>query len=294
MTRIISLGGSGFIGKTILPILQKENFQVVSLVYKKHPKSTVSTFFGDICTPELLDSQLNDDDIIINLIGQYENNLSQFIDNNILGAINILNSAKKKKNIRIILISSISVYGENLQRPSKESDALNPKTTYGLVKLITEKIYQNYSKSNNMNITVLRLSTLYGPFKTTGFLVNLINSINNNVKITVYNNGNQIRDMLFVEDAANGIIQAIKKPQKGFSIFNISSGKQYKIIDIIKIVEMILQKNLPIELNIDIQDEICLSADNSLAGAKLGFTPQISIEDGLRITVESMIKLNKK
>ncbi len=55
-------------------------------------------------------------------------------------------------------------------------------------------------------------------FKKTGFIPNMINSINNNIEMIVYNDGNQIRDMLFVDDAANGIIQSIKNSQK--RIFN--------------------------------------------------------------------------
>lgn len=292
MSKIILLGGSGFIGKTILPILQKENFDIMTLIHKNHLKLDVNTFSGDICIPGLLDSQLEDNDIIINLIGQYENNLSKFINNNIIGTLNILNSVIKKKNIRIVLISSISVYGENLKHPSKESDEPNPQTTYGLVKLITEKIYQNYSISHNIDTVILRLSTLYGPFKKTGYLTNLIQSINDNITTTVYNNGNQIRDVLFVEDAVHGIIQAVKKPQKGFTIFNISSGKQYKIMNIIKIIEKISQKKLSVVLSDDIPDEQCLSADSSLARIKLDFIPQTSIEVGLRSTIEHFLGNN--
>ncbi len=294
MNKVILLGGTGFLGKALLPLLQKENLQITTLVHKTHLELTIDSFSGDICNAGILDSQLDDGDIVVNLIGQYEKNLSQFINTNILGSINILDSAKKKKNIRIILISSITVYGENLEHLSKESDELNPKTTYGLVKMITEQIYQNFSKSNDMDITILRLSTLYGPFKKTGFIPNLIDSINNNTKIAVNNNGNQIRDMLFVDDAANGIIQAIKNPQKKLSIFNISSSKQHKIIDIIKIVEEIMHKKSHFTLNNHIPDEKCLSADNSLAKLKLGFIPYTSIHDGLKITIDYMKKLYKK
>jgi len=290
MNKIILLGGTGFLGKALFPLLQKEGFKIITMIHKNHSKLSSDIFLGDISNPKILDSQLEDNDVIINLIGQYDQNLSQFIQKNILGAINILNSAIKKKNIKIILISSISVYGENLDRPSKESDELNPKTTYGFVKNITEQIYQNYFKLYNIDITVLRLSTLYGPFKKTGFIPNMINSINKNIEMIIYNNGNQIRDMLFVEDAAKGIIQAIKNSQKGFSIFNISSSKQYTIKEIIEMVEKISQHKIPIKFSSEIPDEKILSADNSIAQKVLQFKPHMDIEEGLKITINDLLK----
>ena len=286
MSKIILLGGTGFLGKALLPMLQKENFKTVTLVHETNPDIITDTFSGDICKIGMLDSQLDNDDIIINLIGQYEENLTKFVNTNVYGALSILNSVSKKKNIKIILISSISVYGENLECLSKESDELHPKSIYGIVKLITEKIFENYSILNKTDTTILRMSTLYGPNKKTGHIVNLIKSINNPVSTIAYNNGNQIRDLLFVNDAANGIIQSIKKQQKGYHIFNISSAKQYKILDIIKIIESISKKKLPVKFSDEIPDEKRLCADNSLAEENLDFIPKTSIEDGLKITIE--------
>lgn len=286
MSKIILLGGTGFLGKALLPMLQKENFQVITLLHKNNSNSSTDTFSGDICDPGILDSKLDDGDIIVNLIGQYEKNVSKFIDNNILGAFNILNSAVKKKNVKIIVISSISVYGENLKQQSKESDVPNPYTNYGIVKFATEKIYRHFSLLHNIDITILRLSTLYGPFKKTGHIVNLIKSISNNTTTTAYNNGNQIRDLLFVNDAANGIICTINNFQKGFNILNISSGKQYKILDIIKIIEEISKTKLSVKLSDKIPDERSLCAENSLAKKEIGFIPKTSLEVGLRLTIE--------
>ena len=290
MSKIILLGGTGFLGKALLPMLQKENFKTITLVHETNPDIITDIFLGDICKMGILDSQLDDDDIIINLIGQYEENLTKFVNTNVYGALSILNSVSKKKNIKIILISSISVYGENLEHLSKESDELHPKSIYGIVKLITEKIFENYSILNKTDTTILRMSTLYGPNKKTGHIVNLIKSINNHVSTVAYNNGNQIRDLLFVNDAASGIIQSIKKQPKGFNIFNISSAKQYKILDIIKIIESISKKKLPVKFSDEIPDEKRLCADNSLAEENLDFIPKTSIEDGLKITIECFQK----
>ncbi len=289
MTRIILLGGSGFIGKSLLPMLQKEQFQILSLVHNEQFQTDIDTFLGNVCTTGFLDDYIQDNDVIINLIGQTENNISKLIDNNIIGSLNLLNSCIKKKNIRIILASSISVYGENSCNLSKESDQLRPQSTYGLLKSITEKLYNNYSKLYGINVTILRFSTLYGPFKKTGYFSQLIQSIKTGEQLTAYNNGMQKRDILFVDDAAKGIIQAIKNCNNGYMVYNISSGKQYVIKELIELLENISNKKLHVIFSSQIPDEQCLSADNSLAKTNLQFNPQTKIEDGLRVTIKHFL-----
>jgi nucleoside-diphosphate-sugar epimerase len=118
----------------------------------------------------------------------------------------------------------------------------------------------------------------------------MINSINKNIEMIIYNNGNQIRDMLFVEDAAKGIIQAIKNSQKEFSIFNISSSKRYTVKEIIEMVEKISRHKIPIKFSSEMPDEKILSTDNSIAQKVLQFKPCIDIEEGLKITVNDLLK----
>lgn len=285
MAKILLLGSSGFIGRPLLQKLLEEKFQVKYLIHDTEIDLKGDFFRGDILNHTLLDDIIMDDDIVINLIGQVDEP-PELINDNVLGSINILNSCIKKKRIHIIFASSISVYGENLENASKENDLPKPQTTYGLIKLITEKIYEHYSRIFGLDITILRFSTLYGPYKKSGFIIKLINSLKTNKINVVFNNGQQIRDLLFVNDAVLGIIQAIKKPQKGFTVFNISSGIQYEINQIINIIEKISNKKLPIQLNSMIPDERCLFANNSKARNLLDFKPKIDIESGLKITLD--------
>ncbi len=284
MAKIILLGSSGFIGRLLLKKLIEEKFEIKSLLHDVHSDLKSDFFHGDILDPTLLENVIEDNDIIINLIGQIDESF-KFVNTNILGSINILNSCIKKKGVRIILASSISIYGENLDSISKENDIPKPQTTYGHVKLITEKIHEYYFKTTGLDITVLRFSTLYGPHKKSGFIAGLINSLKNNNVNVVFNNGNQIRDLLFVNDAVSGIIQAIKNKQKGFVVFNITSGNQYSVNKIIKIIEKFSNKKLLVKLSKNIPDERRLCADNSKAVNILGFSPKIDIETGMKITI---------
>jgi UDP-glucose 4-epimerase len=287
MNKIILLGGSGFIGKSLLPKLHNEKFHVKVMIHKDDPKIKEKKFKGNILSKGILDSEISDSDIIVNLIGQSDTNITNFIDLNVIGGLNLLNSCMKKKSIRILLVSSINVYGDNANNPSKEIDPLKPQSTYGIIKLMTEKIYEYYSKMYGLNITILRLSHLYGPHKKSGIVSTLIKSIKDGSKVTLHNSGKQFRDFLYVEDATDGIIQAIRTNQDGFNIFNISSGERHMIKDLVKIIEKSSHKKLRVMLSPEIPDEKCIWADNSKATKIIKFSPKISISEGLKFTIKS-------
>ena len=293
ISQLIILGGSGFVGRSLLNKLN-EDYNPKVIIYKNDIETNFKKFKSDILVPSILDNQIENGDTIINLIGQFVENDENFVDLNIVGALNILNSCVKRKNVRIILISSVNVYGENMDSPSKETDPLRPMTNYGIVKLITERIYQYYSKIYGLDVTVLRLSNLYGPEKKAGPVANLINSLDSNKNIFAYNRGRQLRDFLFIEDATDGIIQAIKNPQKRFNVFNISTGKRYMVKDIIKIIEKIILKKLQVRLDPAIPDERCIWADNSKAKKILKFSPKTDIEKGISITIDHFMRTKGK
>lgn len=290
MKNIVLLGGTGFLGTLLLTKLKNEECGLKIMVHKNDVKIDAMKFEGDILLPNTLDKNLDDGDIIISMIGQTTGNVSDLINLNIGGGLNLLNSCIKKKLNKIILISSINVYGENTISPSKEDDPLKPKTSYGMIKLLTEKMYKTYSEVYGIDVTILRLSNLYGPNKKSGFITDLINSVSNDKKpLMIYDNGTQMRDLLFVEDAVYGIIQAIKISKTGFNVFNISSGQRHMIKELIEMIEKISGKKINAELNSNIVDEKCIWADNSKARKILKFNPRITIENGLKLTIDNLL-----
>lgn len=286
MNSILVLGGAGFVGRSLIKKLIENKFRVKALVYKKDIHYNIEKFKGDILSPGILNEHIENGDIIVNLIGQLTGSDVKFSDLNIKGGLNLLQSCLNKKNIKIILISSLNVYGENLKTASKEIDLPKPTTIYGNIKLLTEKIYQNYSDVHDRDVTVLRLSNMYGPKKKSGPISNMISSLKNKKYFSAYNKGKQLRDFIFIEDATDGILAAIKNPQPGFQIFNISTGKRYMVKNVAKLIEKICKKKLQIRLNSKIPDEICIWANNSKAKRILKFSPKISLEKGLKFTID--------
>jgi len=226
MNNIIIFGSTGFIGKALVEkvSIKKNNLKI--MIHTKKNEIKCNKFQGDILRKKSFENQIKDKDIIINTIGQYNNNTSNFVELNIKGGINLLESCRKKKNIKIILISSLNVYGESAQKPFKETDDTKPQNMYGKTKLLTEQLYKMYSEIYHLDITILRLGNVYGNGKKNGLIFNLIKSIKTKKSITITHNGNQIRDYLHIDDAINGILSAVKYQEKGFNVFNISSGKK--------------------------------------------------------------------
>ena len=178
MTNIIVLGGSGFVGKSLLQKLESKKFKVKVMVNSSKIKNKFKKFHGDILDKKTFENQIKNGDIIINLVGQYNDNISNFIDLNIKGGLNLLESCKGKKNIKIILISSIDAYGENMHYASKEKDKSSPQNNYGLIKLLAEKMYENFANIHGLDVIVLRLSNLYGPNKKNGLILNILKAFN--------------------------------------------------------------------------------------------------------------------
>ena len=288
MTNIVVLGGSGFVGKSLLKKLENNEFKVNVMINSTKIKNRFKKFCADILDKKTFESQIKNGDVIINLIGQYNGDILNFVDLNIKGGLNLLEICKERENIKIILISSIDVYGENMLYPSKEKDDTSPQYNYGLIKLLTEKMYERFARIYNLDIVILRLSNLYGPNKKNGLILNILKAIKKTSVVSINHNGKQQRDYLFIEDAVEGIVKAIQCKLKNFNVINISSGKRHSSIKIIKLVQEISNKKVKFKLNQNTPNEKCIWANNNNAKKLLKFSPKISIKQGLTLTLKNL------
>ena len=282
MNNIIIFGGTGFIGRSLVKKISNNKSKLKIMTHLKENENNNNKFQGNILNKKSFEKQITDNDIIINLIGQYNDDILNFIELNMKGGINLLESCVKKKNVRVILISSVNVYEENLKKPSKETDNPVPKTTYGKIKLLTEQLYKIYSETYDLDVTILRLGNIYGYDKKGGIISNILKSIKNKKPITITHNGNQIRDYLFIDDAVEGIVSAIKYKKRGFNIFNIASGKKCSTKKIIKNIEKQFGAEILIKTVKEEPDEKCIWADILKTKRILKFEAKTDIEIGIK------------
>ena len=285
MAKILLLGGTGFIGQPLLKKLE-EKHSLKIMIHNSKINTEAEKFKGDILDKMSFFDEIRNGETIINLLGQFTPNESDYIRANIVGGLNLLNSCIEKSIKQIILISSINVYGENLNMPSKENDPLNPISSYGQIKMITEQIYKHFSKMHGINITVLRLAGIYGTTQDNGFLAQIIKSIKDKTIIPIcYNKGKQKRDLLYIDDAINCILNAIDCQLGGFNTFNVSSGERYSMKELISMIEKISKSKISVKYSPEIPDERCIWADNTKAKRLLDFNPGIEIQTGLTKTI---------
>ena len=281
---IIVLGGSGFLGKLLLKKLNQEHLPHKSLIHEKAIDDD-SCFFGDITDKNFLDNHISDGDIIVNLIGQENEHM---FDQNIKGSYNLLNSIIKKKNIRIIFTSSILVYGDSDEQMSNEMDLPKPITEYGIIKLLSENIYDVYSRLFGLDVTILRFSNIYGPKKDSGIISKCIHSIQQQNPIILNQNGNQTRDFLHVDDAINAIFLVLQNHFSGFQIFNISSSVGIQINQIVDLIEKYTKKTISKKFVNEKQDIKYIVGDNSKAKNLLNFSVKNDIYNGLKDIINKL------
>jgi nucleoside-diphosphate-sugar epimerase len=195
--KILLTGSSGFLGSNLYDYLNKNNYDLETL------NRSNGTYICDLSKNSIqIESKY---DLVIHTAGlaHVDENSSKHLDINIIGTINLIKSFKVLPK-KFILISTVAVYGLNYGENINENYIPNPKTNYGLSKLISENILTIWAKSNNINLTILRLPLIFG----TPYVGNL-KKMAIAIKIGYYfniNGGNAKRSIVLVEDLCQNIV----------------------------------------------------------------------------------------
>ncbi len=215
-------------------------------------------------------------------------NPKSYINNNIVGFYNILESCRKFKIKKLIFASSSSVYGKNYKHKkifSEKDRTDEPKNLYAATKKSNEILAYAYADLFKINIIGLRFFTVYGPWGRPDMAPFLfINSIINKKKINVFNSGKMSRDFTYIDDVVNGVIKIFKSKKNGkyFDIYNIGRGKSIKLQTFISTLENILKtkskkKLMPFQKGDMIRT---LSNINKLK-KEIKYSPKTSLKVGL-------------
>lgn len=300
--RILILGGTGFIGQGLTERLLERGHTISLVVHKRLPEKLAKIkaknrtkadddgkfkiFNGDILDKNILVEAFKRQDVVVNLVGQICKDKNMFYDLNIFGALNVLELCIENKVKNMILISSCLVYGESGETPSKEVDPPNPKTNYSLTKLMAEKIYTYFAKKHGFNLSILRLSNVYGPNKRSGTIYNFIETLKNGKDLIINGDGRQKRDFIYIDDVVDGVVMDVENMPKGIEVFNISTSKRTDLLQLVSIIEKELKKKAKLKFaEVNSYDERCVWADYTKAEKAFNFYPKINLKEGLKRTI---------
>ena len=184
---------------------------------------------------------------------------------------------------RFVHASSSSVYGDLATMPMREDALPRPVSPYGVTKLAAEQLGYLYHFNYGVPTTAMRYFTVYGPRQRPDMAFNrFLRAALKDEPITLYGDGEQTRDFTFVADAVSATIAAGERGVPG-TAYNIGGGSRVSMNDVLTIIERIIGRPLQVT-RADAQkgDMRDTYADTSLAQRDLGFSPKVSLEEGIQ------------
>jgi len=297
--RIAILGASGFIGKNLAHRLILEKHEVVSFVRDGDAQKGLG--LGEVIEFDFLHlakvaNLLQGFDSVVHLVSSTNPATSALrprsdVTENLLGFLDLLEILKESKQTRLIFVSSGgAVYGVPNTLPIGESHSTNPVSAYGTVKLAIEKFLHVYGLEFGLDYRILRISNPYGPHQVNsagqGLVPTIIERAIKKEPLTVWGDGSNIRDYLFVEDAVGAIVKSLADNSE-HKILNIGSGVGKSILDLVSEVEDLLGESIDIRFEAKrFSDAPANVLDVSLAKMVLNWAPQTSLTEGLSRTIE--------
>ena len=206
---------------------------------------------------------------------------------NTMGTLNLLELCREFEVKKFVLASTSSLYGEDTPRPFKEdSDTSRPLSPYAASKKAAEALVYTYHYLHGLDASVLRYFTVYGPAgRPEMSILKFIRAIAEGEPITVFGDGRQERDFTYIDDIARGTVAALKPV--GYEVINLGGDRPVVLADAIATIEECLEKKARIEYApLHPTDVRATWADVRRAQELLGWRPQVSIEEGIKRTVD--------
>ena len=302
--RILVTGAAGFIGFHLALQLKKrgdfvigiDNFNTYYDLKLKHDRKNllqqegIEILSADICQRDFIRLTLLQNQIthVVHLAAQagVRHSLSEpddYVASNLQGFVSILEACRTFPTLKVIFASSSSVYGLNKKIPfSVEDKTDHPANLYGATKKANEVIAHSYHHLYGLSITALRYFTAYGPWGRPDMAYyRFTRQICEGNPIQVFNHGQMRRDFTYIDDIVRGTIAAIDLGA-AYEIFNLGNHRPVDLFYLIELIEeelgcKAIKELLPMQMG-EVTETY---ADISKSQQMLGFTPTISIEEGI-------------
>ena len=218
-----------------------------------------------------------------------------YVRTNVEGTLNVLEAARRYDVARVVHTSTSEVYGTALRTPIDENHPLQGQSPYSASKIGADKLAESYYRSFGTPVTTLRPFNTFGPRQSArAFIPTIISQALARDEIRLGSLTPE-RDMTFVGDTVAGFMAAAATPGIEGMTFNLGTGKTYSVGWFAKRILGLMEVDKPLvqddeRLRPALSEVMKLVSDNTLARDKLGWSPTVSLDDGLRRTIEFMRK----
>ncbi|WP_207865503.1 NAD-dependent epimerase/dehydratase family protein [Pseudomonas sp. 58(2021)] len=309
--KITVFGGGGFIGSTIVDRLLQDKHSIrvferprVPAYRAFLPDEQVEWMTGDLSDISSIKEAIDGVDVVLHLVSttlpkSSNENPIYDVQSNVIATLQLLDAMVEKKVGRIVFISSGgTVYGAPKYIPIDEKHPTDPEVSYGITKLAIEKYLHLYSHLHGIKQVSLRVANPYGERQRVetaqGAVGVFIHNVLKGTPIEIWGDGNVQRDFLHVSDVAEAFAKAVTYTGKT-SVFNISSGIGTSLNSLMSMIEEVsgtpVARNYKPGRSFDVPVSVLC---NKLAQDDLGWSPRISMKDGIFRTFEWAKKESQK
>lgn len=300
--RVLVTGGAGFLGSHLCDTLIAQGADVLCIDNfftgsKDNIRHLFSHPYFELTRHDVIHTFFAEVERIFHLACpaspiHYQYNAIKTIKTSVMGTINMLGLAKRTK-ARILLASTSEVYGDPEIHPQPESywGRVNPigiRSCYDEGKRVAETLMMDYHRQNEVQIRICRIFNTYGPRMAVDdgrVISNFIVQALRGEPLTVYGDGSQTRAFCYVSDMIKGLTAMMEQPEF-IGPVNLGSPEEHPIREIAeRIIRMTGSSSRIVHRPLPEDDPIQRCPDNTLAAQRLGWAPEVGLDEGLEKTV---------
>ncbi len=300
--RVLVTGGAGFLGSHLCDTLIAQGADVLCIDNfftgsKDNIRHLFSHPYFELTRHDVIHTFFAEVERIFHLAcpaspHHYQYNAIKTIKTSVMGTINMLGLAKRTK-ARILLASTSEVYGDPEVHPQPESywGRVNPigiRSCYDEGKRVAETLMMDYHRQNEVQIRICRIFNTYGPRMAVDdgrVISNFIVQALRGEPLTLYGDGSQTRAFCYVSDMIKGLTAMMEQPEF-IGPVNLGSPEEHPIREIAeRIIRMTGSSSRIVHRPLPEDDPIQRCPDNTLAAQRLGWAPEVGLDEGLEKTV---------
>jgi UDP-glucose 4-epimerase len=303
--KVLVTGGGGFIGSHTVDRLLADghnvrvldNFATGRRENLLDVRSDIELVEGDIQSYERVSNAVRGCEIVIHeaALPSVPRSVQDPLTSNatnVTGTLNVLLASRDAGVERVVYASSSSIYGANPELPKHEALLPQPISPYAVAKLAGEGFCRSFWEVFGLDTVALRYFNVFGPRQDplsqyAAVIPNFITALMDGRPPRVFGDGEQSRDFTYVGNIVEGNVSAMHGEGVGGKVFNVAAGQRTSLNELLRTLECLTGRHLDPSYEDPRPGDVRHSqADVSAAGRELGFRPEISVEDGLRLTLD--------